>query len=90
MNVAYVFTIVGQTIRYILGGMILRQLEEDRHGAPRGSSRDRVRFASGDGSGHSGERLRCSIEVDVPRITLFLPLPPEFDVAGWKKISGRQ
>ena len=34
MNVAYVFTTAGQTIHYILGGMILPQLEEDRHGAP--------------------------------------------------------
>jgi sulfur relay (sulfurtransferase) complex TusBCD TusD component (DsrE family) len=34
MNVAYVFTTVGQTIHYILGGMILPQLEEHRHGAP--------------------------------------------------------
>ena len=33
MNVAYVFTTAGQTISYILGGMILPQLEEDRHGA---------------------------------------------------------
>lgn len=33
MNVAYVFTTAGQTIHYILGGMILPQLEEDRHGA---------------------------------------------------------
>lgn len=28
-----------------------------------------------------------SIEVDVPRITLLLPVPPEFDVSGWRKIS---
>jgi sulfur relay (sulfurtransferase) complex TusBCD TusD component (DsrE family) len=33
MNVAYVFTTAGQTIHYILGGMILPQLEENRHGA---------------------------------------------------------
>jgi len=33
MNVAYVFTTAGQTVHYILGGMILPQLEEDRHGA---------------------------------------------------------
>ena len=33
MNVAYVFTTAGQTIHYILGGMILPQLEEHRHGA---------------------------------------------------------
>ncbi len=33
MNVAYIFTTAGQTIHYVLGGMILPQLEEDRHGA---------------------------------------------------------
>ena len=33
MNVAYVFSTAGQTVHYILGGMILPQLEEDRHGA---------------------------------------------------------
>jgi len=33
MNVAYVFTTAGQTVHYTLGGMILPQLEEDRHGA---------------------------------------------------------
>jgi sulfur relay (sulfurtransferase) complex TusBCD TusD component (DsrE family) len=33
MNVAYVFTTAGQTVHYILGGMILPQLEENRHGA---------------------------------------------------------
>jgi sulfur relay (sulfurtransferase) complex TusBCD TusD component (DsrE family) len=33
MNVAYIFTTAGQTIHYILGGMILPQLEENRHGA---------------------------------------------------------
>jgi hypothetical protein len=33
MNVAYVFTTAGQTVHYILGGMILPQLEEERHGA---------------------------------------------------------
>jgi hypothetical protein len=33
MNVAYVFTTAGQTVHYVLGGMILPQLEEDRHGA---------------------------------------------------------
>ena len=33
MNVAYVFTTAGQTIHYILGGMILPQLEAGRHGA---------------------------------------------------------
>ena len=34
MNVAYVFTTAGQTVHYILGGMILPQLEEGRHGVP--------------------------------------------------------
>ena len=33
MNVAYVFTTVGQTAHYVLGKMILPQLEENRHGA---------------------------------------------------------
>ena len=33
MNVAYVFTTAGQSVHYILGGMILPQLEEERHGA---------------------------------------------------------
>jgi sulfur relay (sulfurtransferase) complex TusBCD TusD component (DsrE family) len=33
MNVAYVFTTAGQTVHYILGSMILPQLEEGRHGA---------------------------------------------------------
>lgn len=33
MNVAYVFTTTGQTVSYVLGGMILPQLEEQRHGA---------------------------------------------------------
>ncbi len=33
MNVAYVFTTAGQSVSYILGGMILPQLEEKRHGA---------------------------------------------------------
>jgi hypothetical protein len=34
MNVAYVFTTAGQSVHYILGGMILPQLEDDRHGVP--------------------------------------------------------
>jgi sulfur relay (sulfurtransferase) complex TusBCD TusD component (DsrE family) len=33
VNVAYVFTTAGQTVHYVLGGMILPQLEEGRHGA---------------------------------------------------------
>lgn len=33
MNVAYIFSTTGQTVSYILGGMILPQLEENRHGA---------------------------------------------------------
>jgi sulfur relay (sulfurtransferase) complex TusBCD TusD component (DsrE family) len=33
VNVAYVFTTAGQSVHYILGGMILPQLEEGRHGA---------------------------------------------------------
>ena len=33
MNVAYIFTTAGQSVHYILGGMILPQLEEGRHGA---------------------------------------------------------
>jgi len=34
MNVAYIFTTAGQSVHYILGGMILPQLEADRHGVP--------------------------------------------------------
>lgn len=33
-------------------------------------------------------RGHASVEVDVPRVTLLLPLPPEFDVSSWKRVSG--
>ncbi len=34
-----------------------------------------------DGHGHA------SIEVDVPRITLFLPVPDGFDASSWKRVT---
>jgi hypothetical protein len=34
-----------------------------------------------DGRGHA------SVEIDPPRVTLFLPVPDDFDASGWKRVS---